>query len=433
MGRQAAGAGHDTGSQRACNGILSLEHRVSGLTWITGIPNSGSWPFCITFIRGSDRKSAFHGFGADPHNFDQPGNTVPGTPGEPVIRVGQAGDWIFVLEEDVWPPQGTRPEVLRRVSNGTETVTIFQEIGKLNHEFAHASNGEIITAVTTSVPPWWRGTRPDRLKALAGELGMGNESDTGLSDLQVLLTLAERAFGISLDEDALDRPWPTARILPVLDDLPAAHPDSRVGDPELDLYINRAIEGDSREILSRRLDHLMRREGLANDAVLVSAVQSALAGDEPRINDDSPAGIALRKAAASHPGAVKILRLALTGRVRDALISDASLHERARIPGWREEFIADLGNPRISGADLRAAEDAERSRTSTLPGGAADTAPIRSHIQALLNAGLDQETICLRGGLPPATLDRIMSGRQPSIAGRTAQRILSLEIPSSDN
>jgi hypothetical protein len=32
----------------------------------------------------------------------------------PVIRVGQVGDWVIVIEEDE-PPQGIRPEVLRRV------------------------------------------------------------------------------------------------------------------------------------------------------------------------------------------------------------------------------------------------------------------------------------------------------------------------------
>jgi hypothetical protein len=35
-----------------------------------------------------------------------------------------------------------------------------------------------------------------------------------------VLALAEVAFGVSLDESALREPWPSAQLLPVLEDLP---------------------------------------------------------------------------------------------------------------------------------------------------------------------------------------------------------------------
>jgi hypothetical protein len=56
----------------------------------------------------------------------EPGEPVPTPEGmtdaAPVIRVGQAGDWVIAIEEDE-PPQGIRPEALRRVSAGPAAGT----------------------------------------------------------------------------------------------------------------------------------------------------------------------------------------------------------------------------------------------------------------------------------------------------------------------
>ena len=62
--------------------------------------------------------------------------------------------------------------MLRRLSAGTEVVAIDEDMAKGNHQFAHAVDGEILTAVTTSMPPHWSGPQPDRLRPLAEELGM---------------------------------------------------------------------------------------------------------------------------------------------------------------------------------------------------------------------------------------------------------------------
>ena len=105
--------------------------------------------------------------------------------------------------------------MLRRLSAGTEAVAIDEDIAKGNHEFAHAADGEIITAVATFVPPSWGGTQPDRLRPLAEELGMDpgdgspsadSDYDYDLGDLEILLLIAEVAFGLSLDEEDLERP-----------------------------------------------------------------------------------------------------------------------------------------------------------------------------------------------------------------------------------
>ncbi len=130
------------------------------------------------------------------------------TPGITIVR---SGDWLVALEDSVWA-RGRRLDVLSGLSAGTEVVAIYEDIGKGNHEFAHAVDGEIITAVTTFMPPSWSGTQRDRLRPLAEELGMGHEDGSpgsdyyDLGDLEILLLIAEVAFGLSLDEADLGSP-----------------------------------------------------------------------------------------------------------------------------------------------------------------------------------------------------------------------------------
>jgi hypothetical protein len=163
----------------------------------------------MTFVRGTDERLVLAGLGVDPDDAIRPDDPeFSSTPGITIVR---SGDWLVALETAAWP-RGIRPDVLLRLSAGTEAVVVFEDIGKLNHEFAHAVDGEVITAVTTCVPPSWGGTQPDRLRPLAEELGMGHQDgspgsgDYDLGDLEILLLIAETALGLSLDEADLNRP-----------------------------------------------------------------------------------------------------------------------------------------------------------------------------------------------------------------------------------
>jgi Family of unknown function (DUF6461) len=189
---------------------------MPGLMWLAGPRYAGRWPFCLTFVSGAGEGQVLAAFGADP---GAPGTratarsaraaTVPG--GLPRVLMRPAGGWLAALEQNS-PPYGIRPDVLRAASAQGEAVAIYQDIGKLNHEFAHAADGQIVSAVTTTVPPRWSGRDPGRLRPLAEDLGEGADSD--LTSLEVLLALAEGVFGLSLDEADLDRPWRVAEIRP---------------------------------------------------------------------------------------------------------------------------------------------------------------------------------------------------------------------------
>ena len=184
---------------------------MPGLTWLcrrrlgSALPGS-----CLTFVRGTDERAVLTGLGVDPDGALPPAD--PEFSSTPGITVFRSGDWVVALEDSTWA-RGRRHDVLRGLSAGTEVVALYEDIGKLSHEFAHAADGEIITAVITSAPPGWGGTQPDRLRPLAEELGMqredgspGPDSGYDLGDLEILLLIMEAAFGLSFDEADLSRP-----------------------------------------------------------------------------------------------------------------------------------------------------------------------------------------------------------------------------------
>ena len=209
---------------------------MPGLMWLGDAPYAGSWPFCLTFVRGAADEQVLRAFGADPvPDAEIMPRSAPAAAqsGLPLLLLRPAGDWLAALEQHI-PPRGVRPGVLRRVSVAAEAVSIYQDIGKQNHEFAHAANGEVISAVTTTVPPRWWGSDPERLRPLAHELGTPNgpSADTDLTSLQVLLALAEGVFGLSVDQADLDRPWRAARLQPdPADRGPGAPPGEWPGEP----------------------------------------------------------------------------------------------------------------------------------------------------------------------------------------------------------
>jgi hypothetical protein len=348
--------------------------------------------------------------------------------------VGRSGEWVFALEENI-PAQGTRPEVLRRVSARTEAVAVYNDIGKGNDEFAHAVNGEVITAVTATIPPHWRGSEPDRLRPLAEEIALDDDGESGPLGLEALLALAEGVFGISLDEEDLRRPLVAASMLPVLDDLPAPRPTQarpRVDDPVISLLMAHAPDESLTRILSVRCGRIMAEAGVSDHVVLVDAIRDALAGETRCVTDDELLGVALRTAALKDAKAAVMLRFVLAGRRWDALTTDFYLHRVTRTPGWREQFIADFGDFGIPASDMRAAEEAHRARERRLPSGAAAPEPAAAHVRRLTDAGMAPETIATLGGLTPLGVGMLLRGEMSLLPARVAQRILVIEVPLRD-
>jgi hypothetical protein len=214
----------------------------------------------MTFVRGADERTVLTGLGVDPDDAMPPAD--PEFSSAPGITIIRSGDWLVALEQTAWP-RGIRPDVLRGLSAGTEAVAIDEDIAKGSHRLAHAADGEIVTEVTTSLPPSWGGTQPDRLRPLAEELGMAHQdgsssdSDYDLGDLEILLLIAETALGISLDEADLNRP-----LLKVPDQPADPTPRPRADAPPAPLVSSAHLRPHVRSLLD---------SGITADAIAAQA------------------------------------------------------------------------------------------------------------------------------------------------------------------
>lgn len=410
---------------------------------------------CLTFVRGGRESAVLAAFGADA------GEAVPVTgqapvpwPGSLAVRASRSGEWLVAAEADI-PAQGIRQEVMRRVSAGTEAVSVYEDVGKLNHQLVYAVDGQVVSSVVTSVPWHWSGSDPERAAAVIRDI----ETAAGdLTELEVLLAAAERLAGPSLDQETFAGPWLAALVLPVLADLPPPPPADTppaIGDPVIDLLLAHATPEDLISVARRRASRLLAMAVPGEH--LAAAVQAALnRGDQP-VSDDDPAGVALRKlahdreqaelaltAGTGHPGTAEaelreqirrgeaawVLRFVLAGRYRQALANELVLQRSWHPAGWREQALADLASVQVPAADREAAEHTwQVIKDLPSPAAVTDAGPVRLHVQRLLDSGMNIRRIATLAGLEPIWLDWILNGSIAEVSGYQASRLLSIRTP----
>jgi Family of unknown function (DUF6461) len=435
--------------------LMILGASMAGLEWL-GHPPADNWPLCLTFVRGKTEGEVLAAFGAGPAASSGP--AAGHGPQAPSVRVGRSGEWLVAVEENI-PPQGTRPEVLRRVSAGATAVSVYNDIGKFNDEFACAADGEVVAAVTTSVPPHWSGTDPAWAWPVASALGLTEDATgTDLTPWQAVLALAEVAFGASLDESALREPWPSAQIVPVLKDLPGlpARCSSGIGDPVIDLLLARTDDAAVTSALAARAGRLMSATGLDSHRDLAGVVHAALAGTAQPVRDEEPAGLVLQQLAweGQHAQdylaalvnlppqpvtrdelrqrirrgeAAWLLRFVLAGRYRQALAAEIGQQRAWRAPGWREQARADLADVQVPDAELRASEQALQEDPLAGAVGWVNADPVRRHVRRLIQAGVDPGQIAEIGGLTTLGVQRLLDGQIRNMHAGDARRLLAMQ------
>ena len=445
-----------------------------GLRWL-----AGRWPCCVTFVRGVSEDQVFRAFGANPdeavvRRLGEPLDPAEAVP-SPVVRVGRAGDWVIAIEDGWSTPQGVRPEVLRRVSPGGAAVAVYEDIGKLNHEFGYAADGDVIAALTTSVPLHWSGSDPGWFESFARDLSVAYDPDGSgePADLESVLLLAESAFGLSLTQADLDRPLRCARVLPVMADLPRRPPADqvyRIGDPEIDALLKWGDPPTLAAVAAIRMRRLMAATGLDAYPELAAAMAAALAGAAQQPGDDGPVGTLLRqidrdKADAEHhltslrnrvPPPVPVAELQLQARRGDVaallrFLLDgrpaaqvlAAEFQKQRIwdsKGWQEpltwraQAIADLRDVQVPAAELRAAEDAWLAIPEPVRGRVAliDAAPVRAHVSALIASGMDDRRIAeLSGRVTTGFIDLLLRGSATQVSVENARSLLVIPVPGN--
>jgi len=170
---------------------------------------------CVTMVKTTDVDAVVRGFGGVaseartiPHT--EVGNDLDGAYAVAVVRRGE-----YVVAVEVNGFQGSRPEVLRRVSRLGETVSAFWNVEALTR-FSYAVDGRVKTAFEAGADSWKAGNDPDCLAPLVAEIDWSpGRRRTGL------LRLAARVTGLPFTEDWLSG---EALVVPIAEHPEDVHP-----------------------------------------------------------------------------------------------------------------------------------------------------------------------------------------------------------------
>ena len=182
---------------------------------------------CLTFVRGTGLDAIAGRFGAitehrRPLDFDEYCEEAFAHQDRyPVIGLRSAGEWTLVAEDGGF--QGSRPEVLRQVSRGTEVVSAFWNVNALT-QFSHAVDGEVRTSFEALMPAFRQGTRPDGLEEVRAGLPLAGSGpgERGADTIELMLALAARITGEPLTPEWFDGDFATYPVAAWPLDLPSS-------------------------------------------------------------------------------------------------------------------------------------------------------------------------------------------------------------------
>jgi Family of unknown function (DUF6461) len=254
--------------------------------------------FCITLVRGLDEVEVLRRFGGE---RSQPRTFTTGEAGQlsgsfhagypQLILVAKAGGWSVAVEDNGW--EGTRPEVLRALSAGTQALSVHHN-GSEGY-FNDAVAGEVLVGFELLFPQRRWGSQPDLLVPHMRAVGLDpDRPQPPSSDLvTAALALAERVTGVHLDPRMLEGPLPAGEVAPLLDDPPVSF---FLGgeDTELAAAIDQAAPGVLRQAAATAAGQAVRLAQLDHDPVVVEALAAARAGHARQVDDHSPLGWRIR-------------------------------------------------------------------------------------------------------------------------------------------
>lgn len=167
-------------------------HEVAALRWVrdTEIGEAG----CVTFVADADIASVVRCFGGrvgDATTMTL--RDVDARPGEDLVAVRSLGPWVLAVEINGW--QGSRAEVLTRVSQSTRVISAFWNVNALTR-FSYAVEGRVLTAFEAMSPESRQGAEPDALEATRAGLPWDDF-------VPAMLALVSRVTGERVTRDML--------------------------------------------------------------------------------------------------------------------------------------------------------------------------------------------------------------------------------------
>lgn len=167
---------------------------------------------CVTLVAPADAAGIVRGFGGDPAGARRTSLAETGMPSvdEPVVAVRDLGSWLLVVEVNGW--QGSRPEVLRRISAGGRAVSAYWNVN-LTTRFSYAVDGRVLTAFEVMSSDRRHGADPDCLE----EARAGLPWETG-EWVPLMLALASRVTGLRIEPGWFNGDFAVMPVSPVDDD-----------------------------------------------------------------------------------------------------------------------------------------------------------------------------------------------------------------------
>ena len=177
--------------------------------------------FCITLVRGLDQAEVLRRLGGEQ---SQPRTLTAAEAGElsgsfdagypQLVLAARAGGWSVAVEDNGW--EGSRPEVLRALSGGTQAVSVYRNVEALGY-FNYAVAGEVLVGFELLFPQRRWGSQPDLLLPQMRAVGLDPDRQQpphGEFDTAAL-ALAERVTGVHLDPSMLEGPLHGGEIAPL--------------------------------------------------------------------------------------------------------------------------------------------------------------------------------------------------------------------------
>jgi hypothetical protein len=167
---------------------------------------------CVTLVAPADAGGVVRGFGGDLAGARRTSLADTGMPpvDEPKVAVRNLGSWLLVVEVNGW--QGSRPEVLRRISAGGRAVSAYWNVN-LTTRFSYAADGRVLTAFEVMSPDRRHGADPDCLE----EVRAGLPWEDG-EWVPLMLALASRVTGLRIEPEWFNGDFAVMPVIPVDDD-----------------------------------------------------------------------------------------------------------------------------------------------------------------------------------------------------------------------
>lgn len=314
--------------------MRSISSDIDRFGWIRRSPLSEA--ACLTFVRAAGIEPVASAFGGvrqharalDLEEFCE--EAYAHHEQYSMVALRGFGDWVLAVEDD--SAQGTRTEVLRRISVDTEAVSVYWDTQSLTR-VSYAAGGMVRTAFEAVLPAYREGAVPDGLENLRADLPW-QRAESGCS-VELMLTLAARITGQDLRPECLDGEFATYPVAAWPDDLPRAV-QAREHPPELVEALNTADAGRRRRAalaVARRvleaadcLDHPVIRAtmlGLSNGRAEQVAISEAVRQWKWQITANRATSRVRRQV-----GAAEVLRQATNDNPLVAVLSALSTGRR---------------------------------------------------------------------------------------------------------